>query len=405
MNVPSYPHFQEDGLAGALANLWQYTVAPDGTRDPWKSAPVGSLYWHKASTSVSTLYCKMANNSADADWVVVVSTGASTGFLPIPLTDWHKVVSNDLGERVYNKVATRVNIPLESLREVNSNDIPAISDTPLSSDPAGFGGLLATNTTPALEYVNGDTDSELRVLWASSNNDPVVFQLGLPSDLDASMDMTLSLRGVAGHASDTDGFSLDTYFDTGDTKVSDDTTGFSTSEGTLTATIAAADIPSGARTMTVELTPDAHTNGTIAIYWIELLYYRSSTDPSLAYANGDTDSGLVMTWAASEVTPIVAQVPLPPDFDTSSDLVFHFRGDSGATDTPTFTSDTYFNEGDTKVSDTSTALGAAYAEETITIAAADIPSGAQTVTIELTPGTHSNDAVAISSTWFEYTRA
>lgn len=128
-----------------------------------------------------------------------------------------------------------------------------------------------------------------------------------------------------------------------------------------------------------------------------------ATTPKLDMANGDTDSGLLVTWAAENVDPVLFQVPLPPDLNTGKDLVIHLRAKmGGATDTPVINSDAYFNEGDTKVEDASAALGAAYAEKTITIAAADIPAGAQTLTVELTPGAHDNDTIVLSALWIEY---
>ncbi len=129
-----------------------------------------------------------------------------------------------------------------------------------------------------------------------------------------------------------------------------------------------------------------------------------ATTPTVDMANGDTDSGIVMTWVASNSDAIIFQTALPPNLDVASDVVVHFRATSGgATDTPTFASDAYFNEGDTKVEDTSAALGAAYAENAITIAAADVPAGAQTLTVELTPGAHTTDTVVLSAIWIEYT--
>lgn len=129
-----------------------------------------------------------------------------------------------------------------------------------------------------------------------------------------------------------------------------------------------------------------------------------STTPVLDMANGDTDSGLTITWAAENVDPVLVQTPLPPDLDVTADLVLHLRAKmGGGTDTPTIAADTYFNEGDTKVEDVTGALGSTVAELTVTIAAADIPAGAQTVTVELTPGTHDNDTIVLSGTWFEYT--
>jgi hypothetical protein len=128
-----------------------------------------------------------------------------------------------------------------------------------------------------------------------------------------------------------------------------------------------------------------------------------STTPIRDMANGDTDSGIVLTWAASNSDAIIFQTPLPPDLNPAADVVIHFRAKSGgATDTPTIASDAYFNEGDTKVEDVSAALGAAYAEKTITIAAADVPAGAQTLTVELTPGAHTTDTIVLSAIWIEY---
>lgn len=130
-----------------------------------------------------------------------------------------------------------------------------------------------------------------------------------------------------------------------------------------------------------------------------------ATTPVLDMANGDTDSGLVVTWAASNSDPVLFQVPMPPDLDVTADLVVHLRAKAGgATDTPTIASDAYFNEGDIKVEDVSAAVGSAYAELTITIAASDIPVGAQTLTVELTPGAHTTDTVVMSALWIEYTK-
>ncbi len=133
-------------------------------------------------------------------------------------------------------------------------------------------------------------------------------------------------------------------------------------------------------------------------------YLGPATTPVLDMANGDTDSGLVVTWASSNNDPVIFQVPLPPDLDVSSDVVVHLRAKSGgSTDTPTIAADSYFNEGDTKIEDASAALGAAVAELTITIAAADVPAGAQTLSVELTPGAHTTDTVVLSALWIEYT--
>lgn len=130
-----------------------------------------------------------------------------------------------------------------------------------------------------------------------------------------------------------------------------------------------------------------------------------ATTPVLDLANGDTDSSLAVTWAASNSDPIVFQTPLPPNLDVSADVVVHLLASmGGATDTPTIASDAYFNVGDTKVEDASAAItGTTVTEYTITIAAADVPAGAQTLSVELTPGAHTTDTVIIHAIWIEYT--
>ena len=128
-----------------------------------------------------------------------------------------------------------------------------------------------------------------------------------------------------------------------------------------------------------------------------------ATTPSRDMANGDTDSGIVLTWAASNSDAIIFQTPLPANLDASEDVVIHIRAKSGgATDTPVFDADSYFDEGDTKVEDASGAVSASYSDVTITIAAADIPDSARTLTVELTPGSHTTDTLVLSAIRVEY---
>jgi len=165
-----------------------------------------------------------------------LSTTLKTGFIPVPLT---------------------------TLREVVSNDITNL---------AGVGGILAKDSTPNLEFANGDTDSCLRLDWVNNNNDPVVFQVPLPPDLDVTADVVVHARIASAGTTDAVGFNCDSYFNEGDTKVEDDTgTNQTTAYAEVTATIAAADVPEGAQTLTCELTPVAHTTDVMycTAIWIE----------------------------------------------------------------------------------------------------------------------------------------
>lgn len=130
----------------------------------------------------------------------------------------------------------------------------------------------------------------------------------------------------------------------------------------------------------------------------------SDTTPVLDAINVATDGAQRILWASSDSTEISIQETLPPDLDPTADVVLHFRAAmGGATDTPTIALTSFFNEGDTAVVDASGAVtGTSFVEYTATIAAADIPAGAQTITFRLVPGAHTTDTLAISSVWLEF---
>lgn len=132
----------------------------------------------------------------------------------------------------------------------------------------------------------------------------------------------------------------------------------------------------------------------------------SDTTPVLSAINGATDGCQRVLWAASNMDQVIAQVPLPADLDDAAAVVLHIRAAmAGATDTPAIAVDTFWNEGSAKVVDATGAItGAAYAEYTATIAAADVPAGAKSLTIGLTPGAHTTDTLAITAIWIEYKR-
>lgn len=160
-----------------------------------------------------------------------------------------------------------VPIPLNTWREATAFDVGAI---------AANGGILASDTTPILEGINGATDGCQRLVWAASNNDQIVNSIPLPSDLDTGESVVLHLRTVSGGTTDAVGFTVDSFFNEGDTKVVDTSgTNQTTTVAEVTAIIAAADIPVGAQTLTVGLTPVAHTTDTLNLMASWLTYTRS----------------------------------------------------------------------------------------------------------------------------------
>lgn len=131
----------------------------------------------------------------------------------------------------------------------------------------------------------------------------------------------------------------------------------------------------------------------------------SDTTPVLGPAVASPLDGCqVVSWVKQNVDAVMFQVPLPPDINEGADLVIHMRIKSGGTtDAVGFTSKAYFNEGDTEVADTGqTNQTTTWAEKLITIAAADVPAGAQTLTVQLTPAAHNTDALYLSALWIEY---
>jgi len=156
-----------------------------------------------------------------------------------------------------------VGIPLNTFREATAFDVGAI---------AANGGVLASDTTPVLDAINGATDGCQRLLWAASNNDQVVTSVPLPPDIDTSKDLKLHFRIASGGTTDAVGFTIATFFNEGDTSVADSSgTNQTTSYAEVTATISSADVPNDARVMTIGLTPAAHTTDTMAMTacWLE----------------------------------------------------------------------------------------------------------------------------------------
>lgn len=154
-------------------------------------------------------------------------------------------------------------IPLDNWKEASSFDVGAI---------AANGGVLASDTTPVRDAINGATDGCQRILWAASNNDQIITQLPLPPDLDVTADIVLHTRIVSGGTTDAVGFTVDWFINEGDTKVTDTSeTNQTTTWAEKITTLGNADIGAGSQTITIGLTPVAHTTDTLAMSasWLE----------------------------------------------------------------------------------------------------------------------------------------
>jgi hypothetical protein len=215
--------------------VFYFDQAPDGDVEPWSTAPIGSLHFNTTAGSVG-MYQKTVDNNADADWRQVYTSTTRTGWIDLNIGDWREVASNDI---------------------INT---------------AGDAGVLATDTTPAYQFVNGDTDSAHELRWAAANVDPITRQFLVPRDYDEAGNWSFKVLAKMGGAADTPVLSLDTFFDLGDTKLEDDVPAITgTTLAVYTATIAAADIPASAYTCSIELTPAAHGTDALVVMaiWIE----------------------------------------------------------------------------------------------------------------------------------------
>jgi hypothetical protein len=161
-------------------------------------------------------------------------------------------------------------IDLASARYIDTNDIPDAN-----SNAAGdsSGGLLALDTTPALERVNGATDKALRIMWVAGNTDEAQFApVYMPPDLDATEDVTVHLLARMSGATDTPTIDVQVFDGIGDTEMGGVTAALSNTLAELTVTLTAADI-SGPPTgfFNITLTPGAHATDEVELYaaWIE----------------------------------------------------------------------------------------------------------------------------------------
>lgn len=246
--LPSPGPGTADILAGAVGTSELAADAVDGTKIADDS--IDSEHYVDGSIDTAHLAADVVDGTKIADGAVSaehLDTVLKTGFIPLDIT---------------------------SLREISSNDIANISDTPLTSDPAGFGGLLAKNTTPILERVNGATDKAIRVSWAATVVDEVAFPpVPMPQDLDAATDVTIHVLAAMGGATDTPTLDVQCFDGVGDTEMGGATgaiTGTAVAE--YSVTIANANI-SGPPTgfFNIALVPAAHGNDALYLYaaWIE----------------------------------------------------------------------------------------------------------------------------------------
>lgn len=208
-----------------------------------------------------------------ADFSVMSTTAASVSIADTGLFTLAANVEAATAELYQNAISVQsfIPIPLHAVRETTTFDVANI---------AANGGILASDTTPVLDAINAGTNGCQRVLWVASGVDQITFQTPLPPDLDVTADVVIHFRIVSGGTTDAVGFTVESFFNEGDSKVTDtSTTNQTATWAEKIATIAATDVSSGDQTLTVGLTPVTHNTDTMALsaIWIE---YKSSLKTS-----------------------------------------------------------------------------------------------------------------------------
>lgn len=156
-----------------------------------------------------------------------------------------------------------VPLSLASAREISSN---------ATINAAGIGGLLASDTTPIFERVNGATDTQLRLTWAASNVDEITWSFVLPPDLDDTVAITVKLLAAMESTNDTPVIAVKYFEGVGDTNAGGNTAAVTgTSVATYSVTIAAGDVGAAPKPVSISLVPGTHGTDKLYLYgaWIE----------------------------------------------------------------------------------------------------------------------------------------
>lgn len=196
----------------------------------------------------------------------------------------HNTVSTDLDTAETNitslqtslatfKTYGYVNISLYDFREVDaSGDV---------GDATADGGILRSDTTPVLKsHTSGGTYKASTIQWAASNSDAIATQKPLPVDLDTANDLTLQCRfgndGNTDQTSPTVSFFVNEYIAGVDatTDSFNDTTA-DTIYSSYDFTLDAANLDATSDSVTVIITPGAHTTNALYLSSCRLTYTRS----------------------------------------------------------------------------------------------------------------------------------
>ena len=191
----------------------------------------------------------IARLSTDFDALIahynLLRTSTTYGYVPIPLSSWREVdTSGDVG------------------------------------DATADGGVLRSDTTPIYKsHTTGGTYKAQTIQWAASNSDPIAVSIPIPGDLDtdASIDLLMDIGNDG--TTDSQEPVISFYWNSYGTAIDVTTDALDTTTDTIfsayNVTLGASDVTTDARSLTIIITPGAHTTNALYLSRTQLRYTRS----------------------------------------------------------------------------------------------------------------------------------
>jgi hypothetical protein len=159
-------------------------------------------------------------------------------------------------------------LPLTAFRLIASNDIP--------NSGAADGGTISKDTVPKLERINGATDKQLRIAWAATEIIGITTQFAYPTDLDDGADVDVHLMYYKNANANAAMVAAVGYFEgIGDTNAGGNTASLTGTTATnVSVTIAAGNIGAAPKVATIDIVPGAHANDALYLIGAWISYVR-----------------------------------------------------------------------------------------------------------------------------------
>jgi hypothetical protein len=162
----------------------------------------------------------------------------------------------------YHAFRSVLDLSLNSFRLATTGDV---------GDTTANGGLLSSNTAPTIS--GASTGYTQRITWIADGVVQILTQCALPADFDGKEDVLIELDVSSGGTTNLASFSVLSSWDGGAT-VTDTATdpAASTTVHTISARIAASDIPDAPARLSFALVPAAHSTDTMLLDAVRVSY-------------------------------------------------------------------------------------------------------------------------------------